>query len=171
MPMRGRSGPRRNRFGVRLDAAGVAARTVDGVVYASKLEARTAGRLEEARQRGEIAAWQAQPCTLDLRVGEALVARYRPDFEVVELDGTTRIVECKGMWTPDAKLKWRLFRALYPSVRVEVVGTQHPDDRAAARKANKAALKSAHSSKQPDVKRRRKSRIRETVQVCSSSDT
>jgi hypothetical protein len=63
------------------------------------------------QRAGEIIKWERQ-VKIPLEVNGYLVANYYIDF-VVYRDGETEYVECKGYPTPEWKLKWRLFEALY----------------------------------------------------------
>ncbi len=47
-----------------------------------------------------------------------LVGAYYADFVVVELDGTKRVYDSKGVTTPLYKLKKKLFQAAYPDLRI-----------------------------------------------------
>lgn len=73
--------------------------------------------LEAMRRSGQIAAWWYERWTFKL----ADDTRYTPDFVVQENDGTLRIEETKGFWRDDARVKVKVFAALYPfPVRVLV---------------------------------------------------
>ena len=81
-----------------------------GVVYHSKKEAEYAQWLDI--QGIDYSRQERYP----LVVNGFLVATYIADFLVA--DG---VVEVKGYWTPVAKLKWKLFCALYPDLKKKVV--------------------------------------------------
>lgn len=86
----------------------------------SKFEAGKAQELELLKKAGEIKDFREQE-KLDLIVNNYLVATYKIDFTVYHHDGTTEYIETKGYATPQWKLKWKLFEALYsdkPNVKL-----------------------------------------------------
>jgi len=85
------------------------------VVYADVLQARLVAE--------EIQGWNYEPQVFKLAVNGHHIASYTPDFLINHLDGTDEIVEVKGWWRPDAKMRVKLFRALYPRYLFTVVGT------------------------------------------------
>ena len=80
-----------------------------GVVYHSKKEATFAQWMDI-----QGIAFQRQ-VRYPLRVNDVLVTTYVADFLVGD-----EVVEIKGYWTPVAKLKWKLFCALYPNLKKRV---------------------------------------------------
>ena len=103
---------------------------VDGVsdvvtkqVYASKKECEYAKKLDmltSARGAERILRWTPQ-CAIALTVNGVHVANYMADFYVEYADGRREYHETKGYWTPESKLKMRLFQALYPEKKVVIV--------------------------------------------------
>ena len=66
--------------------------------------------LEPRRKAGISAAWWYQGLTLKL----ATDCRYTPDFVEQLADGTLDVIEVKGHWRDDAKVKLRVAAQLYP---------------------------------------------------------
>ena len=94
-----------------------------GYHFQSKAECAFADELQGLLREGRIAGWAYEPRIFDLRVGEHHIARYTPDFIINHNNGSDEIVEVKGWWKPDAKLRVKLFQALYPKFKFRVVGT------------------------------------------------
>lgn len=94
---------------------GVAAkedRTLNGVVFHSKAEARFAFDLDRLKDAGEIQSYDLQ-VRYPLVVNGAKVGAYVGDFLVLHSAGHRELIEVKGAWTATAKLKWKIFLALY----------------------------------------------------------
>ena len=92
----------------------------NGIVYHSKKEAAKAAELDLRVKAGEISFYLRQvPFTLPGNI------TYRADFVTFDKDVLGRwwieIIECKGVWTPEAKLKMKLFKERYPDLSIEVV--------------------------------------------------
>ena len=99
---------RTNKFGV----APAPARTVDRIVFASKLEARRYSGLKILLQARRIHALELQP-RYPCRVNGKLVCTYVADFRYVDEHGRTVVEDAKGLPTPLYKLKKKLVEALY----------------------------------------------------------
>lgn len=91
----------------------------NGNYFDSKLEAGYAIYLDQCKERGEIQEWRKQ-ITKHLDVNGKHVCDYRLDFEVEYSDGRIEYVEVKGFWTPEARIKVKLFEAIY-GVEIKVV--------------------------------------------------
>ena len=88
----------------------------------SKFEAGKAQELELLKKAKEIKDFREQE-KIELIVNNYLVATYKIDFTVEHNDGTIEYIECKGYPTPQWKLKWKLFEALYgdkPGVKLTI---------------------------------------------------
>jgi hypothetical protein len=124
---------RRNKYGVRTDAAGKRARTVDNIVFDSKAEADRYCKLRLLDRAGMIfnLCWQ-RPFTLSVNGFE--ICTYRVDFDYLEdcTDGSRRHIyeDVKGVRTRDYIIKKNLMKALHGIDIVEV--------RAPARTARRA---------------------------------
>ena len=100
----------------------------NGYKYDSKLEAGYAQELDLRKKAGDILDWERQ-VILNLEVNGYLVCTYKIDF-IVYHEGETEYVECKGYPTPQWRLKWKLFEALYTKpgnkLTVEMQGKYKP---------------------------------------------
>jgi hypothetical protein len=94
-----------------------------GCHFRSGAEVKYADRLEVMLADGEIAGWAYEPQVFSLDVNGHRIARYTPDFIINHRDGTDEVVEVKGYWRADARLRVKLFQALYPRYLFTVVGT------------------------------------------------
>jgi hypothetical protein len=105
--------------------------TVDGIVFASKAEARRYGELKLLERAGEVTGLQLQP-RFDLACGgrpllirsagfpKGRASYYLADFEYYERDGTRVIEDVKGMDTPVSRLKRAVVEAEY-GLRITLV--------------------------------------------------
>jgi hypothetical protein len=94
-----------------------------GKQYHSKKEAGYAAELDLRVLAKDIKGWTRQK-RIPLEVNGFHVADYYIDFVVEHNDDTIEYVEVKGFETPEWRLKWKLFEALYsrqPTVRLTVV--------------------------------------------------
>lgn len=94
-------------------------RTVNGRVYHSKAEARTAVELDMALKAGAIALVTPQ-VRYPIVVNGAFVCNVVVDFEILHNDGSLEALEVKGFETELYKLKAKLLRACYPKLRYTV---------------------------------------------------
>ena len=86
---------------------------VDGVTFASKLEARRWNELLLMQRVGEIQSLQRQ-VPFDLVVNGHLICRYIADFCYAMTETGERVTEdAKGILTPEFRLKAKLMEALY----------------------------------------------------------
>lgn len=91
-----------------------------GVRYDSQLEANYAWELDVRVKAGDLLAWERQ-VPLPLLVNDVLIATYRIDFVEHLPDGTSVYTEVKGHETDVWKLKWKLFKALYPDLHTQII--------------------------------------------------
>lgn len=75
-----------------------------------------------ARGREKVESWERQ-VPFRLEVNGVLICKYVVDFLVRYADGRRELVEVKGYWTPEAKLKKKLFEALVLKDRPEIIYT------------------------------------------------
>ena len=96
--------------------------TIDGITFASKLEATRFQQLRLLEKAGEITALVLQPEFQILRgfinpdTGEKIRSRfYVGDFQYIE-NGTNKMIveDTKGVETDVFRLKWDLVRSMYP---------------------------------------------------------
>lgn len=76
----------------------------------NKTEAAYSQELELKKQSGEILFWKFEPMSLKL----APNTHYKPDFLVIEKDGTASFHEVKGFMTDDANAKIKIAAELFP---------------------------------------------------------
>lgn len=107
------SRPKRSKYGVDNSADGRARRTVDGIRYDSQLEATAAAALKVLHPLDLGRQW-----IFPLVVYGATICMYRADFVV---ESQNLAYECKGKWTADARIKVKLFKALYPEWKLVMI--------------------------------------------------
>lgn len=84
----------------------------NGVSYHSKKEAGYAHELALRKASGDIRGWERQ-VKISLDVSGKHITNYIIDFVIEHNDGRREYVEVKGFETPEWRMKWRLFEALY----------------------------------------------------------
>ena len=94
---------------------------VDGIVFASKAEAKRYGELRILWTRGTIKNLELQP-KFDLVINGHKIGTYTPDFSY--LDGGTAVAEdTKGGYRREAfALRAKVFQALYPNIELRING-------------------------------------------------
>lgn len=100
--------------------ADVSGRTYDGRVYDSAREMVRAQELDLLKMDGTVQAWWNQ-YRVPLVVNGKTVCVYVADFRVLYPDSHYELEEVKGCETREWKLKHKLFRALYPKVKLVVL--------------------------------------------------
>ena len=83
--------------------------TYNGVKYHSKLEAKHAAELDVLLKAKKIKGWTRQ-VRVPLNCYSVTVCVYIVDF-VVTHKNFIEYIETKGVWTPVAKLKYKIFEA------------------------------------------------------------
>ena len=78
--------------------------------YDSAFEAEYAAELTLKKRGGLIKNWERQ-VNIPLMAWGRTICHYKVDFKVYHNDGSVEYVETKGKWTPDARIKWKLFEA------------------------------------------------------------
>ena len=89
---------------------------VDGVRFASKLEAKRWQELRLLERAGKITDLQRQP-RYPIEVSGHHISVYYGDFSYVEGRVLRVCEDTKGFQTDEFKLKWKLVTALYPYVQ------------------------------------------------------
>lgn len=90
---------------------------VDGITFASKREAHRYGELRMLEKAGIIHDLVLQP-KFPLVIDSKLVCLYIADFKYQDANGRTVVEDAKGMKTPVYRIKFKLFHALYPHLRI-----------------------------------------------------
>ena len=94
---------------------------VDGIYFASQLEADKYSELKLSLHAGVIAGFCRQPEFI-LQEGFGLTKPicYLADFVVFNLDGTYEIIDTKGFETETFKLKNKLFKGKFPRLELKL---------------------------------------------------
>lgn len=100
--------------------------TVDGITFDSKREAEYYCKLKLLKQAGEIKDIALQPRyelqpTFRKNGTTHRSITYVADFVVVNNDGTTEIIDVKGVETKEFKIKKKLFEYKYPNLSLKVI--------------------------------------------------
>lgn len=107
---------KRHKYGV----AEVAQRTYAGRVYDSAREMVRARELDLLKMDGTVQAWWNQ-YRVPLVVNGKTVCAYVADFRILYEDGHYELEEIKGCATREWRIKEKLFRALFPKVKLVVL--------------------------------------------------
>lgn len=98
---------------------------IDGIAFDSQKEANYYCQLKLMKQAGEIRDFTLQP-KYELQPGFTKNGKkirpitYIADFLITYNDGSTEIVDIKGMETKDFKLKKKMFDYRYPNLKLTV---------------------------------------------------
>ncbi|WP_353096351.1 DUF1064 domain-containing protein [Tissierella praeacuta] len=100
--------------------------TVDGITFDSKKEAEYYCKLKLLKQAGEIKDFGLQPRyelqpTFRKNGTTHRSITYVADFIIENNDGTTDVVDIKGVETKDFKIKKKLFEYKYPDLSLKVI--------------------------------------------------
>ena len=96
--------------------------TIDGIDFASQAEGNRYGHLKLLERAREIKALGVHP-RYPLKVNGVVIGVYTADFAYFE--GGRQIVEdVKGMVTPEASLRMRVFMALHPTHELRIVDSK-----------------------------------------------
>lgn len=99
---------------------------VDGIKFDSKKEAEYYCQLKLLKQAGKIKDYKLQPRYELQPAFEKNGKKYRAityiaDFAIINNDGTTEVVDIKGVETQVFKIKKKLFEYMYPDLNLKVV--------------------------------------------------
>lgn len=99
---------------------------VDGITFDSKKEAEYYCNLKLLKQAGEIKDFGLQPRyelqpTFRKNGTTYKSITYVADFVIVNNDGTTEIIDIKGVETQVFKIKQKLFEYMYPDLNLKVI--------------------------------------------------
>lgn len=111
---------KRNKYGAKKTVYG-------GITYDSKREAEYAAQLDMqrlARGKDKVESWERQ-LPIKIIVNDVLICTYKVDFLVRYADGRKVLVEVKGYWTPEARLKRKLLEATFlkghPEIKYQII--------------------------------------------------
>lgn len=91
---------------------------VEGIRFDSKMEGEYYQELLLMKRYGEIKDFTCQPKFV---LQENPKVTYIADFLITDLDGSQRVVDIKGVETSTFKVKLKLFQAIYPTFRIEIL--------------------------------------------------
>lgn len=100
--------------------------TIDGIEFDSKKEAHYYMQLKLLKQSGEIKDFGLQEKFVLQEGFTKNGTRHRPityyaDFIIDNLDGSTDVVDVKGMETQVFKIKKKLFEYKYPNLELKII--------------------------------------------------
>jgi Protein of unknown function (DUF1064). len=93
---------------------------VNGIKFDSKVESEYYKHLLDLQKKGIVKSFTLQPEFILLsgftdKYGKKhLPIKYKSDFLVNYVDGTTKVIDIKGMILPEFKLKQKLYCSMYP---------------------------------------------------------
>lgn len=95
--------------------------TVDGIIFASKDEAKYYEYLKQKKAKGQILNFELQPQfilipTFRYQGKTERAATYTLDFRVYNLDGTEEYIDVKGFSTQQGELKFKLLKYQHPEL-------------------------------------------------------
>ena len=99
---------------------------VDGIVFDSRDESLYYQALKDLKANGLIKDFELQPSFLLQEAFEKDGKRYRAihyiaDFKVINNDGSSYVVDIKGMLTTEFKIKMKLFNYKYPDIELRLI--------------------------------------------------
>jgi hypothetical protein len=92
----------------------------NGFLYSSKKEARYAQELDLRVRAKDIKSWERQ-IPFPMIINGIIVCKYVVDFVEEDMNGKKTCIEIKGRETDVWKLKYKLFKALYPTHTLQVI--------------------------------------------------
>ncbi len=92
-----------------------------GFFVRSRWEANYARYLKWLEARGDIAAWEYEPLTFRFDGVQRGPYTYKPDFKVIEKDGTVAFHEVKGWMDSASKGKLKRFAKFFPQHKLVLV--------------------------------------------------
>jgi len=90
---------------------------IKGQKFDSKFEGKVGTDLKYRAMAGEKFTIRRQ-VDFPMIVNGRKITTYRADFVLEHEDGTTEIVEAKGLSTHEFRIKWKLLEALYPEIKL-----------------------------------------------------
>ncbi len=89
--------------------------------FRSRWEANFARYLEFLKRDKKIVQWFHEPHTFWFEEIRRGVRSYKPDFKVIELDGTHKWYEVKGYMDPKSRTKIKRMSKYYPEESIDVI--------------------------------------------------
>ena len=97
-------------------------------------ERNWAAYLDWLVEKGEIKSWEYEPEEFEFTGIKRGTRFYKPDFRIINNDGSVEYHEVKGRWTQKAQTQVNRFRKYYPEHRLIVIDKEAYD--AVAKKGN-----------------------------------
>lgn len=99
---------------------------VDGITFDSDMEARYYAHLMSLKLKGEIERFQLQPVfelqpAFKKRGLNFRAITYKADFQVFFPDGSTHVIDVKGMETADFKIKKKMFEYKFREYELKLI--------------------------------------------------
>ena len=91
--------------------------------FRSTAEYRYALTLQLRLIAGDIREWQYEPRFFEFPVKHG-TTRYKPDFLIIEKDGSETWVEIKGYLQPKDRTKMNRMKKYYPDVRLHLLSSK-----------------------------------------------
>ena len=119
---------------------------IPGGRYRSAWERNVARVLQFMVQAGTLKEWTYEPRRYEFpQIKRGVNMSYLPDFEIVEPDGTTRLVEVKGQLDSNSRTKLNRFRRGYPELWAGMLFVVRFDARAGGILGKRTKKSTAHS--------------------------
>ncbi len=117
---------------------------IPGGRYRSGWERNIARVFQWLEGEGELLSWQYEPGRYDFPIKRGCID-YLPDFEIVETDGSVRLVEVKGQLDSRSRTKLKRFRKYYPELWADMLFVVRFDARAGGILGKRTKKSTAHS--------------------------
>lgn len=92
----------------------------NGIYYDSIKEADYARELDLRVRAKDLKSWRRQ-VPIELVINGQKVCTYKIDFVETDMYDNETYTEIKGFETPEWKLKWKIFDALFPDYEKQVI--------------------------------------------------
>lgn len=96
-----------------------------GTYFRSAWEANWARYLNLLKKTGEIQGWEYEPDEFEFHRIKRGSRFYKPDFKVINRDGSIEYHEVKGYMTQKSMTKLKRMEKYYPEVKVVLVDVKH----------------------------------------------
>jgi hypothetical protein len=91
------------------------------IYFRSKWEANYAFYLQWLKDKGEIKDWEYETETFWFDKIKRGVCSYKPDFKVIENNGSISYSEVKGWFDPRSRTKLKRMRIYHPTVKIVLI--------------------------------------------------
>ncbi len=118
---------------------------IPGGRYRSAWERNVARVFQWLEGEGELLSWEYEPRRYEFPNIKRGCIDYLPDFEIVEPDGSVRLVEVKGQLDSRSRTKLKRFRKAYPELWGQMLFVVRYDARAGGVLGKRTKKTTAHS--------------------------